>query len=149
MEKIKTALKILLVEDNPADVKLFEKSIGSSRFEVKLRVAQDGEEALRVLSHSSFEGKEDPDLILLDLNLPKIDGQEVLARVKAHRGLKHIPVLIFTGSTNPQEFELAKENHADDYITKPIEVRDYANMVKRIEDFWLHYKGGSGLNFQN
>ena len=141
VETPKTELKILLVEDNPADVKLLENLFMSSRFEVKLRVAQDGEEALRVLSHSSFEGKEDPDMILLDLNLPKIDGQEVLARVKAHRGLKQIPVLILTSSNNQGDFELAKQNHADDYMIKPTGIKDFSALVNHIEDFWLNFKG--------
>ncbi len=141
MEPTKTPLKILLIDDNPADVKLFENLFRSTRFEVKLRVAKDGEEALRVLSHSSFEGKEDPDMILLDLNLPKIDGQEVLARIKAHWGLKHIPVLILTSSNNQRDFELAKQNHADDYMIKPAGITDFSALVQRIEDFWINFKG--------
>lgn len=141
MEPAKTKLKILLVDDNPADVKLMENLFKSSRFEVKLRIAQDGEEALRVLSHSSFEGKEDPDMILLDLNLPKIDGQEVLARVKAHRGLKQIPVLILTSSSNPQDVELAKQNQADDYMIKPAGIKDFSALVNHLEDFWFNFKG--------
>jgi CheY-like chemotaxis protein len=141
MESTKTILKILLVEDNPADVKLLENLFMSGRFEVKLLVAKDGEEALKALSHSSFEGKEDPDMVLLDLNLPKLDGQEVLTRIKAHRGLKHIPVLILTSSNNQHDFELANQNHADDYMIKPAGIKDFSALVQRIEDFWLNFKG--------
>lgn len=129
------------MDDNPADVKLMEELLSTCRFPVQLRVAKDGEEALKVLNHSSFDGKEDPDLILLDLNLPNIDGQEVLTRIKADRGLKHIPVFVLTGSNNQHDFELAQQQHADDYIIKVTGVKDFSEIVKRIEDFWLNFKG--------
>ena len=130
-----------MVDDNVADVKLLESLFKLGRLEVQLRVARDGEEALRALKNSPFEGKEDPDLILLDLSLPKIDGQEVLEKIKSDPSLKQIQVLILTGSQNPRDRELAKKYRADGFLTKAKEAKDFSALVKRIEDFWLDFKG--------
>ena len=129
--------KILLVEDNQADVGLTEYFLGKSRFPIQLKVAQDGEEALKALHESSsFEAREDPDLILLDLSLPKIDGRKVLTAIKTNFGLKHIPVFILTGSNAPQDLDLARLFKADGYIVKPSKIKDYIEvLLKQIEDF--------------
>lgn len=137
------AVKVLLVEDNLADVRLVQNILSGCRFPVQIRVAVDGEEALDVLRHSSiFKGREDPDLILLDLNLPKIDGQQVLAAVKGDQGLRHIPVLILTGSANEEDKALATRNHADDYLNKVTGPGDFDRLLERIDDFWSKRKEG-------
>src|SRR6185503_12147228 len=120
--KIGKAVKILLVEDNMGDVVLMERLLPECRFPVRIKVARDGEEALKVLQEaSSFEGRENPDLILLDLNLPKVDGHQVLAEIKANPDLKSIPVLILTSSNDRTDVETAMKNHADGYLVKGVQ----------------------------
>src|SRR5580692_2086475 len=112
-----TPIKVLMVEDNQSDVVLMKEYLKEFTFPVQMCVARDGEEALTFLRRSlCFSAKQDPDFILLDLNLPKKDGHEVLAEIKGDPGLKHIPVLILTGSTNEQDRSKACLNHAASYF---------------------------------
>ncbi len=144
MEKTEKAVKILLVEDNMADAILMEMLLADCSFAVQIRVARDGEEALKLLhGSSSFEGKGNPDLILLDLNLPKVDGHQVLGEIKKNPDLKHIPVLVLTSSNDPSDIALAKQNQADDYLVKGIHMDELNATVKRIENFWLKFKKGA------
>lgn len=138
-EIAKKAVKILLVEDNLADVRLMENLLEMCRFPVKVKIAWDGEEALSFLNHSPFDGNEDPDLILLDLNLPKVDGHAVLAKIKADPHIRHIPVLILSSSNDRGDIALAQVNHANGYLIKPMGIEEFGSLVKRIEDFWFTF----------
>jgi CheY-like chemotaxis protein len=140
IEIARNAVKILLVEDNLADVRLMEELLQSCKFPVRLKVAWDGEEGLRALSQSPFEGKEDPDMILLDLNLPKVNGHEILEKIKKDSNLKQIPVLIFTGSENRKDLALALQNQADGFLFKAHDIEGLPPMLKTIEDFWFKFK---------
>ena len=131
-------VNVLMVEDNQADVFLMKEYLKEFIFPLHICVARDGEEALTALRQSlCFSSKQDPDFILLDLNLPKMDGREVLAQIKADPGLKHIPVLILTSSTNEQDKITAHQNHATRYLQKPNSLEHYTTVVKSIEEFWL------------
>jgi chemotaxis family two-component system response regulator Rcp1 len=132
------SIKVLMVEDNQSDVFLMKEHLKEFTFPVQMCVAYDGEEALNFLRHSlCFTAKQDPDFILLDLNLPKMDGHEVLAEIKRDPGLKHIPVMILTSSTNEQDRSKAGLNHANSYFLKPAELDSYPSLVKSIQESWL------------
>jgi two-component system, chemotaxis family, response regulator Rcp1 len=134
----KKALKVLLVEDNRGDIVLMQKSLRECRVPVDLQVVQDGEAALMALRESiGFPGKEDPDLVLLDLGLPKIDGQQVLQAIKGNPGLKHIPVFVVSSSNSDQDIASAFQHQANLYFVKPMEIGQFDILIKKIEDFWL------------
>ena len=131
-------VEILLVEDNPADVRLTWEALNSHRLWNNLSVVGDGEEAMAyVRREDKFAGATRPDLILLDLNMPKKDGREVLAEIKADAGLKLIPVVVLTTSADEEDILKAYELHANCYITKPVDLRHFMKAVKSIEDFWF------------
>jgi chemotaxis family two-component system response regulator Rcp1 len=131
-------VNILLVEDNPADVRLTKEAFKDSRLPNKLEVATDGEEALNYIRKlGNYENAESPDLILLDLNIPKKNGHSVLADIKADPVLKRIPIVILTTSSAEQDILNAYNNHANSYIIKPVDFREFLKVVKTIEDFWL------------
>jgi two-component system, chemotaxis family, response regulator Rcp1 len=131
------SVKVLMVEDSSADIFLIKEHLKQFKYPLQICVARDGEEALASLRQSlCFTGKQDPDFILLDLNLPKMDGRQVLAEIKNDPGLKHIPVLILTSSTNEQDRATAHANHADSYIQKPSNLEHYPAVVRSIEEFW-------------
>ena len=131
-------VEILLVEDNPADVRLTQEDLNSDRLWNNLSVAKDGVEAMAYLRREGkFAGVTRPDLVLLDLNLPKKDGREVLAEIKADEKLKLIPVVILTTSADEEDILKAYELHANCYITKPVDLRHFMKAVKSIEDFWF------------
>jgi len=134
---IKTA-DILLVEDNPGDVLLFSEFLKETKIPYTLHVAEDGEEALMFLyQKEKFRDKPRPDLIVLDLNLPKVDGFEVLQQVKQNPQLKRIPVIILTGSHAEMDILKSYELYANCYITKPSELKEFTAVVKAIEHFWF------------
>jgi CheY-like chemotaxis protein len=143
MGVVKKPVKILLVEDNLADARLIESLLERCRFPVQVKVAWNGEEAMHILGRSAFPGREDPDLVLLDLNLPRLHGFEVLSRVKTDPNLKHIPILVVSGSENERDEVLARENLANGYIVKAKEVEDLGPLLRQIEDFWFGFKGGT------
>ena len=130
-------LKILLVEDNPGDIKLLEEALKDTRVAVDLQFVKDGAEALAFLKK---EGKYSkvwrPDLILLDLNLPKIDGREVLAEVKSDPNLKRIPIVVLTSSRAKEDMLQAYGLLANCYIAKPDNLNEYISVVKTIMNFW-------------
>jgi two-component system, chemotaxis family, response regulator Rcp1 len=131
-------VKVLMVDDNRDDVFLMREHLKEFVCPVHMCVAYDGEEALNALRQSlCFSAKQDPDFILLDLGLPKKDGHEVLVEIKKDPGLKHIPVLVLTSSTNRQDMATAYQNQASSYILKPDNLGNYAALVKDIEEFWL------------
>ena len=131
-------IDILLVEDNPGDVHLTKEALKDAKVRNVMTVARDGEEAMDILrKQGDFTNTPRPDLILLDLKLPKKDGREVLAEVKADENLKRIPVVILTTSKEEEDILRAYNLHANCYITKPVELDKFIEVVRLIEDFWL------------
>ena len=131
-------VEILLVEDNPGDVRLTEEALKDGRVMVNLTVAADGVEAMDILHrHGVHAKKPRPDLILLDLNLPKKSGREVLEEIKADEELKRIPVIVMTTSKAEQDVYKAYNLNANCYITKPVGLDEFLDVVRSIEDFWL------------
>jgi len=135
---IEKPIEILLVEDNAADVRLTEEALKEGKVRNHLHVARDGMEALDFLHRQGkFKDATRPDLILLDLNLPRRDGREVLADIKNDPGLKMIPVVVLTTSSAEADILKSYKLHANCYITKPVDLEQFVNVVKSIDDFWL------------
>jgi chemotaxis family two-component system response regulator Rcp1 len=133
------AIKILVVEDNPGDLYLIRASLSLGEIPKRLSVVTDGEEALHFLSRSGqYHDAPTPDLILLDLNLPKVDGREVLERIKADTQWRHIPVVVLSTSTSDHDVSGAYEHHANCYLAKPQGVDEYLDLVHEIESYWLN-----------
>lgn len=131
-------IEILLVEDSPGDVRLTMESLKESKVRNNINVVGDGIEALAFLrGQDRFAGAPRPDLILLDLNLPKKDGREVLAEIKDDPELKRIPVVILTTSKAEEDILRTYTLHANCYITKPVNLDQFMKVVRAIEDFWL------------
>lgn len=131
-------IDLLLVEDNPGDIRLTEEALREGAVPVKLSVAMDGVEAVDFLHRrGKYQNAPRPDLILLDLNLPRKNGPEVLSEIKADPDLKRIPVLVMTTSHEPGDIQKAYSLNANCYITKPIQLDDFMNVVHSIENFWL------------
>ncbi len=127
-------IEILLVEDNPGDVKLTQMALENAKVINNLHVVNNGKEALEFL----FSEKQiKPDIVLLDLNLPVIDGREVLKKIKEDSNLKRTPVVILTSSKAEEDIIKTYDLHANCYITKPIDLEQFLNVIKTIEDFWL------------
>ena len=132
------AVHILLVEDNPGDVRLTVEILKEAKVLNALDVAEDGVEALSYLRRKNgFEDKRRPDLVLLDLNLPKKDGRDLLAEIKKDPDLRRIPVVILTSSDAEADVIKTYDLHANCYITKPINLDQFMEVVKSIEHFWL------------
>jgi len=132
------AIEILLVEDNPGDTDLIREGLENSKIHNRLQVVEDGEKAIAYLHREApYSNASRPDLILLDLNLPRKDGREVLAEIKEDKSLKRIPVVILTSSKAEEDILKTYNLHANCYISKPIDVRQFLNVVKSIENFWL------------
>jgi CheY-like chemotaxis protein len=131
-------IQILLVEDNPGDVRLTIEALNDAKLRNNLSVVRDGVEAMAFLGQEGPYGSVPrPDLVLLDLNLPRMDGREVLAQIKAHPDLRHIPVVVLTTSDSQPDILQAYELHANCYITKPVDLDHFIKIVRSIEDFWL------------
>jgi CheY-like chemotaxis protein len=129
---------MLLVEDNPADVGLLKEAFRDGKLLYELHVAQDGEVALEFLRRQGqFANAPCPDLILLDLNLPKKDGREVLAEIKTDPILCEIPVIVLTTSSDEADIHRAYGLHANCYITKPVDLDEFLRKVRSMEAFWL------------
>ena len=138
METHGSPIEILLVEDNPADVRLTMEILKETKVRNTLTVVGDGNEALDLLHRTGqYTGAVRPDLILLDLNLPKKDGQQVLAEIKADPDLKRIPVVILTSSKAEEDIIKSYNLYANCYVTKPVGLEQFVQVVKSIEDFWL------------
>jgi two-component system response regulator len=135
--KIKLA-DILLVEDNPGDVRLAKEALKESKLLNKLYAVEDGIEAMAFLrQEGDYADVPRPDLVLLDLNLPRKNGREVLAEIKADETLKRIPVVILTVSRAEEDVLKSYNLHANCYISKPFEMEQFIQVVKSIEDFWF------------
>ena len=133
-----TPIEILLVEDNPEDAALTMETLRDGRIRNHVTRVEDGVEALDFLRRAEpYSDAPRPDLILLDLQLPRKNGREVLEEIKVDQDLKRIPVIIMTTSSAEQDIFDTYNLHANCYITKPIELDDFINAVRRIEDFWL------------
>lgn len=131
-------VEILMVEDNPGDVRLTVEGLKEGKVKNNLYVVQDGVEALAFLRREGeYKDAVRPDLILLDLNLPKMDGREVLSEIKADEDLRHIPVVVLTSSKAEQDILKAYSLHANCYITKPVDLDQFISVVESIEDFWF------------
>ncbi len=130
--------RVLLIEDNPGDVRLTQEALREGKVRNHLHVAADGVEALAYLRREGQYAKaRQPDLILLDLNLPKKNGREVLAEIKGDPELRRIPVVILTVSKAEEDILKSYNLHANCYITKPVDLDQFLGVVKSIEDFWL------------
>ena len=131
-------IEILMVEDNPGDVRLTREAMKEAKVRNNLSVAKDGEEATLFLKKSGqYANAPRPDLILLDLNLPRKDGRELLAEIKADEDLKRIPVVILTTSRSEQDIFKTYNLHANCYVNKPVGLDQFLEIVKSIEDYWL------------
>ena len=131
-------VEILLVEDNAGDVRLTREALKEGRIRNRLHVVSDGEHALRFLRRQDeYADAPRPDLILLDLNLPRLDGREVLTDIKNDPRLKQIPVVVLTSSRAEKDLLSAYDQHANCFITKPVGFEDFMEVVRSIESFWL------------
>ena len=137
-ETIHKPIEILLVEDNPGDVRLTQEALKEGKVLNQMDIASDGVDALAYLRRTgSHIHAPRPDLILLDLNLPKKNGREVLAEIKSDASLKRIPVVVLTTSSAEQDILESYDLHANAFITKPVDLIQFMNIIKSIEDFWL------------
>ena len=141
MESIGTSavpIEILLVEDSPGDVRLTREAFNDAKVHINLQVVSDGAQAMAFLGREGkYANVLRPDLILLDLNLPKKDGREVLAELKNSESLKSIPVVILTTSAAETDIQGSYQHHANCYITKPVDLEGFLKVVKSIDNFWL------------
>lgn len=132
------AVEILLVEDSPGDVRLTQEALKDSKLYNNLNVVPDGVEALAFLRRQGhYANAPRPDLILLDLNLPRMDGRQVLQEIKNDENLKRIPVVVLTTSSNETDIFITYNLHANCYISKPVDFTQFINVVKSIESFWF------------
>jgi chemotaxis family two-component system response regulator Rcp1 len=132
------SIQVLLVEDNPGDVRLTKEALKEGKLLNQLSVVGDGVEALSFLrKEGKYVDALQPELILLDLNLPKKDGREVLAEIKADPNLRRIPVVVLTTSSAEEDILKIYDLHANCYITKPVDLEQFMGVVKSIEDFWV------------
>lgn len=132
------AIEILMVEDNPGDVRLTREAFKDGRVWNRMHVVEDGVTALDFLyRRPPFEAAPRPDIILLDLNLPRMDGREVLAAIKADASLRVIPVVVLTTSQAEEDVLRAYRLNANCYVTKPVDLEQFIRIVQAIEDFWL------------
>jgi two-component system, chemotaxis family, response regulator Rcp1 len=131
-------IEVLLVEDSPGDVRLTQEAFKDAKVHINLHVASDGEEAMAFLNRAGKHSNAPrPDLILLDLNLPKKDGREVLGEIKESPTLKSIPVVILTTSASETDILQSYQFHANCYIAKPVDLEGFLKVVRSIDNFWL------------
>ncbi|MCH6201552.1 response regulator [Aquiflexum sp. LQ15W] len=131
-------IHILLVEDNEGDIFLMLEAFEDFRIKNKISIARDGKEAIEFLyKENKFKDAENPDLIILDINLPKKSGHEVLKSIKSNPGTSHIPVIMLSTSSSEKDITLSYQNRVNCFITKPIEADEFMKAITSIEDFWL------------
>jgi len=126
-------INVLLIEDNPGDIRLIQESLKENKFFAELTVISDGEEAINYLNKND----DYPDIILLDLNLPKKDGREILIEIKNNETLKSIPVVVLTSSSAEEDISKSYQNYANCFISKPVDLDNFIRVIKSIENFWL------------
>jgi two-component system, chemotaxis family, response regulator Rcp1 len=130
-------IHILLVDDNEGDILLTREALEEARIINRISIAYDGMEAIRFLKSQPSFSSSMPDLILLDINLPKMDGTEVLSIIKSDPDLKRIPVIMLTTSSSEKDILASYDNYANCYITKPVDLEKFMDVVRTIEDFWI------------
>ncbi len=131
-------IHILLVEDNEGDIVLTREALDEGRIKNSVSVVRDGWEAIQYLEKSEgYEDAVEPDLVLLDINLPKMNGHKVLQHIKNHENLKHIPVIMLTTSSDDVDIIKSYKNHSNCYITKPVDINSFIDVISTIEDFWI------------
>jgi chemotaxis family two-component system response regulator Rcp1 len=131
-------LEILLVEDNEGDIRLTIEAFKEAKIRNHIRVVRDGEEALAYLKkEASYADVETPDIILLDINLPKVDGKEVLNVMKTDPLLKSIPVIMLTTSSAESDVQESYANHANSYVIKPVDLDKFMEVIRSIEEYWI------------
>jgi chemotaxis family two-component system response regulator Rcp1 len=137
-------MEILLIEDNPGDVRLLEEAFRELRADVRLQIAKDGAEGIHLIEDAQGQQANQgrnatkmPDLILLDLNLPKVNGHDVLARIKSNPGTRRIPVIVLTSSRAASDVHLAYDSHANAYLKKPTNLDELIRAVGQIKSFWM------------
>lgn len=131
-------IQILLVEDNPGDVRLTKEALRGARVANELHVVGDGEEAIDFLNRrGEHRDAPRPDIVLLDLNLPRLDGSEVLAQIKTDPDLAKIPIIVLTSSSAGADIQRAYELHANCFISKPVDFTEFIGAVRSLEGFWL------------
>jgi CheY-like chemotaxis protein len=131
-------IKILFVEDNEGDIVLTLEALKEAKINNRITVLKDGEEALLYLrKQGKYNNAETPDLVLLDINLPKTDGKEVLAKIKSDKELMVIPVVILTTSDSEKDILESYHNHANCYITKPVDFKKFMEVIHTVKDFWI------------
>lgn len=136
--KAEKAIEILLVEDNPGDARLAQEAIREAKWDNHLNWVHDGTEAIDFLRRQGrYVSAPRPDLILLDLNLPRKDGREVLAEIKADEALRRIPVIVLSTSDADEDVVRAYKLRANSYISKPVQLSDYVRIVKSLREFWF------------
>lgn len=133
-------LRILLVEDSPSDIDLTKEALDEGKIIHELFVVEDGLAAMQFLhKEGAYENMPRPDVVLLDLNLPKKDGREVLVEIKSDEALKRIPVIVLTTSAAEEDICSTYEHYANCYITKPVDVEDFIRVLRSFSDFWLAF----------
>jgi CheY-like chemotaxis protein len=138
IEEVGRPVEFLLVEDNPGDVRLTQEALKDSKVRNNLNILGDGISALAFLHRETpFQDAPRPDIILLDLNLPRMDGREVLSRIKADPDLKRIPVVVITSSEAEQDILKTYDLHVNCYVTKPVDLDQFIKVVQSIETFWM------------
>ena len=138
MDYIPRSLQVLLVEDNEGDVRLIKEAFSESKIDKTFSVARDGEEALNYLfARGKYAERTKPDIILLDINLPKKNGFEILESIKSDPVLKKIPVIMLSSSSSEEHITKSYDLNANCYVTKPVDFDEYTQAVKIIEDFWF------------
>ncbi|GBE05850.1 MAG TPA: response regulator [Nitrospirae bacterium] len=138
MEESMRPFNILLVEDNAGDIRLVKEGLKEGKLYHNLHVVEDGEKAMEFLrQEAEFSGAPRPDIVLLDLNLPRKDGREVLAEIKNDMKLKNIPIIVLTTSDAEQDITKTYEHHANCYVTKPVDFEQFNRVITAIEKFWF------------
>ena len=138
--EVGSPIEILMVEDNPGDVELAREALTDASVRKNLTVAEDGEQGLALLRREGrYQNAQRPDLILLDLNLPTINGREVLAEIKSDPDLRRIPVVILTSSEDENDVLETYNLHANAYVVKPVDLDKYMQVIKAVEGFWLGF----------
>ncbi|MEX0724286.1 MAG: response regulator [Gracilimonas sp.] len=131
-------IHILLVEDNEGDIVLTKEALDEGKIKNSISVVRDGWEAIQYLEKNEGYGDaQSPDLVLLDINLPKMNGHKVLKHIKNHKDLKHIPVIMLTTSSDEVDILKSYENYSNCYITKPVDIGDFLEVIASIESFWV------------
>lgn len=139
MGTLDTPIEVLLVEDNPGDVELVERAVRTSDFHLNMTVAMDGEEAMAVLRQEGDHADSPrPDLVLLDLNLPKKDGRQVLSDIRSDPELQNLLVVVLTSSPTQEDLLKAYDLHSNGYVSKPVDSRAFDSVVKDVLNYWFN-----------